>query len=108
MASQDMLAGLNVGDFVSVGGSVVSPGWLYADAVTVSPIRYVPGSTDIFVRGMLSSIDLVNGTAEMGGLTIDYTPSLGSSSAPYAPIWSFAGTRPTKQGVMISDRSGIR
>ncbi|MCP4302987.1 MAG: hypothetical protein GY783_20575, partial [Gammaproteobacteria bacterium] len=108
MASQNMLAGITVGDYVSVAGSVVSPGWLYADDVSVSADRYVPGATEVFVTGMLSSVDLASGTAQMGGLTIDYTSSLSSSDAPSGPMWSFAGIQPAARGVMVSDRSGVR
>ncbi|MGB5256814.1 MAG: hypothetical protein WBN44_06135, partial [Woeseiaceae bacterium] len=106
MASQTMLAGMRVGDYVSVAGSVVSPGWLYADGVSVSPDRYVPGATEVFVTGLLSSIDRELGTAQIGGLTIDYTASLGSAGAPAGAVWSFKGIRPAERGVMLSDRSG--
>jgi hypothetical protein len=106
MASQHALAGMNVGDFVSVQGSVVGPGWLYADEVSVSDSHYVPGATEVFVIGMLSSVDRAAGTARMGGLTIDYTASLGAGSAPTDMMWGFSGTRPVASGVMISDRSG--
>ncbi|MCH8099912.1 MAG: hypothetical protein IIB74_05695 [Proteobacteria bacterium] len=106
MASQSMLTGIRVGDYVSVDGSIVSPGWLYADAVSVSANRYVPGSTEVFVSGMLSSINARNGTARMGNLTIDYTSSLGSSDAPSGLMWSFVGIQPSTRGMMISDRSG--
>ncbi|MGI9234782.1 MAG: hypothetical protein ACR2RD_14200, partial [Woeseiaceae bacterium] len=106
MASHGMLSGMRVGDFVSVAGSVVSPGWLYADGVSVSDDQYVPGATEVFVSGMLSSVDLDLGTAQMGELTIDYTSSLGRSNAPSGTVWSFSGIRPAQRGVMISDRSG--
>jgi hypothetical protein len=106
MASRNMLAGLKVGDFVTVGGSVAGPGWLYADALSVSSARYVPGATEVFVSGMLSSVDAAKGTARLGGLTIDYTASLASGKAPADMMWSFAGTRPDADGFMISDRTG--
>ncbi|MGB5491818.1 MAG: hypothetical protein WBM76_13410, partial [Woeseiaceae bacterium] len=85
---------------------IVSAGWVYADDVSVSTKQYVPGATEVFVTGMLSSIDREIGTAQIGGLTIDYTASLGSSSAPSGAIWSFRGVRPAERGVMLSDRSG--
>ena len=50
MVSQSMLSGMSVGDYVSVDGSVAAPGWLYADAVSISNRRYVPGSTEMFAR----------------------------------------------------------
>jgi hypothetical protein len=101
-----MLRNMHVGDLVSVQGSVVSPGWLYADDVAVSALPYVPGATEVFVTGLLTSVDASMGTAQMGGLTIDYTSSLGASGLPAAALWSFAGIRPTVDGAMISDRSG--
>ena len=106
MASQQALAGMRVGDFVSVQGSVVGPGWLYADDVSVSDSLYVPGATVVSVTGMLSAVDRAAGTARMGELTIDYTPSLGSGGAPSDLMWSFSGTRPVSDGVMLSDRTG--
>ena len=51
----------------------------------------------------LTSVDSAAGTAQMGGLTIDYTSSLGNSDGPAASMWSFAGIRPANDGVMISD-----
>ena len=108
MASQGMLADMRVGDYVSVNGSVVAPGWLYADGLSVAGTRYVPGSTEVFVSGMLSSVDLRNGTAQMGELTIDYTSSLGNAVAPAGAMWSFRGTRPASDGPMISNRSRAR
>jgi len=103
-----MLASMRVGDFVSVSGSVVSQGWLYADEVSVSTERYVPGATEVFVTGLLTSVDRKSGTAQVGGLTIDFTASLGNSSAPSGAIWSFKGIRPAQRGVMLSDRSDAR
>ena len=109
MASHDMLAQMRVGDFVAVHGSVVSDGWYYADNVSVTGQQYVPGATAVFVSGLISSVDRMEGTAQMGGLTIDYTPSLGSTDAPAGGMWSFYGTRPSMDGAMISDRAqGIR
>ena len=106
MASKDMLIAMRVGDFVTVDGSVVSPGWLYADAIAVSDITYVPGATKVFVSGMLSEIDVSTGTARLGDLTIDYTASLAIGRAPSGSMWAFAGTRPQSDGVLMSDQSG--
>ena len=105
MASQGMLSGMRVGDYVSVEGSVVAPGWLYADDVSVSGTPYVEGATEVFVTGLLTSVDRKAGTAQLGGLTIDYTSSLGNGKAPVGAMWSFSGIRPAKGGVMISDRT---
>jgi hypothetical protein len=66
----------------------------------------VPGATEVFVSGMLSSVDAAKGTARLGGLTIDYTAGLASGKAPAGMMWSFAGTRPAVDGLMISDSMG--
>jgi hypothetical protein len=109
LASQRMLSSMQVGDYVSVQGSIISSGWYFADSVSVSDQRYVAGSTKVFIAGKLSSINTSKGTAQMGGLTIDYTSSLGSSRAPSGSMWSFAGIRSSSSGTMISDRTaGIR
>ena len=105
MASQDMLVSMQVGDYVAVEGTVISSGWYFADAVDVSNQLYVPGSTEVFVSGVVSSVDAANGTAQMGDLTIDYTASLSSGNAPSRTSWSFRGTRPALGGMMISDRT---
>jgi hypothetical protein len=105
MASQDMLSSMRVGDFVTVGGTAISSGWYYADTVSVSDQSYVPGATEVFISGLMSSVDFMNGTAQMGDLTIDYTASLGSSAAPSGDTWSFHGTRPSLGGSMISTRT---
>jgi hypothetical protein len=103
MVSDEMLNGLQVGDYVTVEGSIVSEGWLYADTLAVNAIEYVPGATEVFVAGMVSQVDESTGTARLGGLTIDYTPSLAVGSAPSDATWSFRGTRPAMNGRMVSE-----
>jgi hypothetical protein len=94
---------LAVGDLVSVEGSIAGPGWLYADAVTVSSDAYVAGSTEVFVTGIVSSVDASTGTATLGGLKVDYTSGLALGDAPNGVVWTFRGTQPNDRGVMISD-----
>ena len=105
MASYSMLSGMQVGDFGAVQGTVISSGWYFADNVSVSNQLYVPGSTEVFISGMLSSINRMDGTAQMGRLTIDYTSSLGSSDAPSGDMWSCRGTRPSLGGTMLCYRT---
>ena len=93
-----------VGDLVSVEGSIVGPGLLYADSVTVSSEQYVAGATEVFVTGILSSIDASTGIATLGALRVDYTSSLTSGRSPSGVVWSFRGTQPGIRGVMISDQ----
>ncbi len=104
LVSTEMLNQLSVGDLVSVEGSIVGPGLLYADSVTVSSEQYVAGATEVFVTGILSSIDASTGTATLGTLRVDYTSSLASGRTSAGVVWSFRGTQPSSQGVMLSDR----
>jgi len=53
MASQAMLSGMQVGDYVTVGGTAISSGWYFADTVSVSDLSYVPGSTEVFISGWI-------------------------------------------------------
>ena len=103
MASQGMLAGMNVGDFVSVNGSVVSAGWLYADTMSVSTGTYVPGASEVFVTGIPSSIDMAIGQAQLGDLTIDYTAALSGGAVPSGLSLSFRGIQPVSRGLLVSD-----
>jgi hypothetical protein len=104
LASSDMLSLLSVGDLVSVQGSIVGPGLLYADSVEVSSELYVAGATEVYVTGILSSIDASTGTATLGTLRVDYTSSLASGRTPAGVVWSFRGTQPGSEGLMISDQ----
>lgn len=103
MASQDMLSGLRVGDFVTVNGSVVSSGWLYADSISVATAMYVPGATAVFVTGIPSEINLALGQAKIGALTIDYTAALSGGAIPSGLSLSFRGIQPVDGGLFVSD-----
>ena len=103
MASQTMLSGMKVGDFVSVNGSVVSSGWLYADSVSVASSMYVPGATAVFVMGIPSKIDRVLAQAQIGELTIDYTAAMSGGAIPSGFSLSFSGIQPVSRGLLVSD-----
>jgi hypothetical protein len=103
MASQTMLSGMSVGDFVTVDGSVVSSGWLYADSVSVANGMYVPGATEVYVTGIPSEIDSVLGQAKLGELTIDYTAAMSGGAIPSGLSLSFRGIQPVNRGLLVSD-----
>jgi hypothetical protein len=92
-----------VGDFVSVNGSVVSSGWLYADSVSVASSMYVPGATAVFVMGIPSKIDRVLAQAQIGELTIDYTAAMSGGAIPSGFSLSFSGIQPVSRGLLVSD-----
>jgi hypothetical protein len=103
MASQTMLSSMSVGDFVSVNGSVVSSGWLYADSISVSNDMYVPGASQVFVTGIPSEVDPLLGQARLGELTIDYTAAMSGGAIPSGLSLSFSGIQPVSRGLLVSD-----
>jgi hypothetical protein len=103
MASQEMLSGLSVGDFVSVDGSVVAPGWLYADTLSVSTDTYIPGVHEVYVEGMPNSVDASVGQMKVGNLLIDFNAVLSNGPIPTGHSFSFRGIQPVSQGVLLTD-----
>ena len=101
-ASREMLADLRTGDLVTVEGSVMGPGWLYADRVSVSSERYVPGATEVFVTGIPTSVNRFTGQVEMGELTVDYTASLAGGDLRPGTVWTFRGIQPNNRGVLVA------
>jgi hypothetical protein len=96
---------LRVGDFVTVSGSIAGAGIISADYVEVSGEPYVPGATEVFVTGVPSSVDYGLGTARIGNLTVDYTPSLGGAGfGGIGAAVSVIGIQPARGGIMLSDR----
>ena len=96
---------LRVGDFVVVSGSIAGAGLINADHLEVSGEPYIPGATEVFVTGIPSSIDYGLGTARIGALTVDYTPSLGGAGfGGIGAAISVIGIQPSRGGVMLSDR----
>jgi len=99
------LSGLSLGDYVMVSGRISGAGAINADAVIQTGHRYIPGASEVFVTGIPTSVDFGRGTALVGGLTVDYTPSLGGSDfgGIGAAITVF-GTQPALGGKMIGNR----
>ena len=102
VASTTMLRGLSEGDYVSVNGSVMGAGWLYADGVSVSEEMYVPGASPVVVTGIMSSLDEDLGSVTVGGLTVDYTPAMGNGILPRGNLFVFSGIQPVQEGVLLS------
>ena len=102
--SSDDLDGLRVGRFVTVFGSIAGAGRIDATGIDMSPEMYVPGSTEIFVTGIPSSVNFARGTALIGELEVDYTPSLGGSGfGGIGAAITVIGTQPAFGGAMLGD-----
>jgi hypothetical protein len=102
--ARDGVAGMQVGDYVMVYGSLAGSGSVDATAVELSPMMYVPGVSEVFVTGIPSSVDYTLGTVRIGELNVDYTPSLGGNTfdGMGAAITVF-GTQPALGGTMLGD-----
>jgi hypothetical protein len=101
----DGVSALQVGSFVTVSGVISGAGLITATEVAISPKGYVPGATEVFVTGIPSSVDVLRGTARIGELTVDYTPSLGGSGfGGIGAAITVVGTQPALGGTMLGDR----
>jgi len=99
------LSGLYLGDYVMVSGRISGAGTINADAVIRTGHLYIPGASEVFVTGIPTSVDFGRGTALIGGLNVDYTPSLGGSDFEgIGAAITVIGTQPALGGKMIGDR----
>ena len=98
-------SGLRLGDFVLVSGRISGAGTIDGETVTPTGSRYIPGASEVFVTGIPTNVDARFGTAMIGELQIDYTPSMGGSDFEgIGAAISVIGTQPALGGTMISDR----
>jgi hypothetical protein len=88
------LAGL-VGQMVEVHGSVNPDGTLRATKVSaITAYSFVPGSTQLYLKGAISSVDEVNAVARIGSLSIKYAGALhtlSNNSLATGQLASFSG-----------------
>ena len=99
------LSRLRLGDYVMVSGQISGAGTINADTVFRTRHRYIPGASEVFVTGIPTSVDFGEGSALIGGLTVDYTPSLGGSDFEgIGAAITVIGTQPALGGMMIGDR----
>jgi hypothetical protein len=99
------LGNLRLGDYVMVSGRISGAGAIQAESIFQTGLQYTPGSSEVFVTGIPSSVDFGSGTAMIGELKVDYTPSLGGSGFEgIGAAITVIGTQPALGGIMISDR----
>ena len=71
-----------LGKMVEVHGSVKPDGTLHATKVSeITTASFVPGATQLYLRGAISSVDQVNAVARVGSLSIKYAGALHTLSA---------------------------
>src|SRR5262245_24829807 len=94
---------LAAGALVWVDGEFQSDGTVHVASLTVLPETNVPGSTQLFVAGVVKAVDHT-GKVRIGNLTVDITPTL-SSTARNARVGDgieVLGVQPAGGGVFVA------
>jgi len=94
---------LTPGALVWVDGEFQRDGSTKVASLTVLPELNVPGATQVFVAGVVRSVDHT-GRVKVGSLTIDTSPTIGSSNAAIkvGDTIEFLGTQPVTGGVLVA------
>jgi hypothetical protein len=99
VAAEDA-SGISVGDYVVAGA-------IEADAAALVyhvGLPYVPGVSQVRVKGALSSLDAATGKLTIGALVVDYTPYLAEApnfAAEIGDVVALAGVQPSIDGVLL-------
>src|SRR5271154_5564699 len=100
--SQDLL-----GRVVAVYGSITPEGAFQVDAVhEQNSIDYVSGATRLYLKGSISGLDTLHGTARIGTLSVDYSGALHTLVAEelaVGTVVSFGGLRYTDPSKLYAD-----
>jgi len=100
--SQDLL-----GRVVAVYGSITPEGLFQVAAVhEQNSLEYVSGATRLYLKGSISEIDALHGTARIGALSVDYSGALHTLAAEdvaVGTVVSFAGLRYTDPSKLYAD-----
>jgi hypothetical protein len=91
------------GALVWVDGEFRNDGSTQVSSLTVLPEANVPGSTQLFVAGVVKTVDQT-GKVKIGNLTVDITPTLSSSTqtARVGDAIEVLGVQPTASGVFVA------
>jgi hypothetical protein len=85
---------------VWVDGTLPKDGKAKVSRINVLPEANVPGATQVYVAGIVSSVSLT-GAVKIGSLTIDTTPIVGVS-LKVGDATEFIGTQPVPNGVFVA------
>ena len=91
------------GALLWVDGELRRDGKAKVDSLTVLPETNTPGATQLFVAGVVKSIDR-SGRARIGALSVDITPTLGSLGSAVHPgdVVEVLGIQPIAGGVLVA------
>jgi hypothetical protein len=97
------------GALVAVYGTIGSDGTVAASQISVLAREYVPGSTTLYVRGMVKSVNAAFATAKVGNLSVDYSSSLysGSSTISTGSIVEFSGLQTSSSTLYASKAQSL-
>jgi hypothetical protein len=95
------LSAIKVGDLLAVSGDLGAP------ATTIRQLTdsYVAGSTPVYVRGRIVSINKSVGYAKLDALTVDFTPAMSSPGFPkfdLGEIIEATGVQPSTNGKLLA------
>jgi len=91
------------GTLVWVDGELASNGTAKVASITLLPETNVPGSTQVFVAGVVKAVDST-GKVKIGSLTIDTTPTIGTfeGTISVGDSVEFLGVQPAANGLFVA------
>ena len=101
-AEPSAIAGLQVGDYIGVGGAVIGAGEIAGGTVLRFNTPYIAGASDVIVSGIPTSVNSHNGEVSVGQLTADYTQALSGTYQGIGGVVTLVGTQPVDGGKMLS------
>ena len=97
-----------IGHVVAAYGSIAANGSLDVTAIREqTSISYVPGATQLYLKGSISSVDHLRGTAQIGSLSINYLNALHTLDADdlaVGAVVSFGGVQFAEANRFYADR----
>ena len=109
VVDESILASVALGDYVVVRGFVTGFGEVVATSVDRLDAQYVPGSSPIFVAGVIAESNHKRAIVKVGNLTIDYTATLHSynpTKLGFGRLVVLSGVQPVDGGqVLVNDIS---
>ena len=97
------------GSLVAVYGKINADGTISASQINVLARQYVAGSTALYVRGVVKSLNAGIATVKVGNLSIDYSSSLysGSSSVTAGSVVEFSGLQ-SSTATLYASKVGMK
>ncbi len=101
-------ATLSVGEVASIYGTIGKDG-TFTDVVVQGDGTFATTSDPIFIKGIVASVDTINATATVSGVTVDYAAALGDaafSSPTVGDPLAVAGIQGIQKGSVVASVVG--